>query len=219
MTLLSRLSALGTRVRLAMAGAVVAVLAALIVVPLTLPESGGDAAAASPTSPSDPTGSPVPATPSPELAPAPVTPTPTGPTADVDEPPASVDPVSLDEQAAVGNGITAEIVSLEAIDGTGQGPGNVAGPALRATIRLTNGTGEEVGLDGVAVSMGHGVDLVPASPLDDPSAAPFRGTVQPGESADGVYVFTVPADDRDLVSLSVGYQAGAPFLVFTGPAR
>lgn len=31
-----------------------------------------------------------------------------------------------------------------------------------------------------------------------------------------MYVFTVPAGDRDLVTLSVGYQAGAPFMVFTG---
>jgi hypothetical protein len=48
---------------------------------------------------------------------------------------------------------------------------------------------------------------VPASPLDDPSAAPFAGTVAPGEHADGVYVFTIPEEDRGSVTVSVGYQA------------
>jgi hypothetical protein len=35
----------------------------------------------------------------------------------------------------------------------------------------------------------------------------------------GVYLFTVPEDDRDTVTVSVGYEAGAPYLVFTGSAR
>jgi hypothetical protein len=43
--------------------------------------------------------------------------------------------------------------------------------------------------------------------------------VEPGQSAEGVYVFTVPvpADARDQVTIEVGYEAGAPLLQFTGP--
>jgi hypothetical protein len=70
----------------------------------------------------------------------------------------------------------------------------------------------------VSVSLTSGPDGTPASPLDDPSRAPFAGTVDPGEDAEGVYVFTVPEGDRDVVTLTVGYRAGAPFLVFTGAA-
>ena len=36
-------------------------------------------------------------------------------------------------------------------------------------------------------------------------------------SGEGVYVFSVPTDVRDRVTLEVGYQAGAPLLLFTGP--
>ena len=40
----------------------------------------------------------------------------------------------------------------------------------------------------------YGRDLTPASPLDDPSQPPFARHARPrGQSADGVYVFTVPA--------------------------
>ncbi|WP_157943995.1 DUF4352 domain-containing protein [Blastococcus atacamensis] len=124
-----------------------------------------------------------------------------------------------DQQAAVGNGITADVVSLDAIEGTGQGPGNISGPALKVTLRLTNGTSEPVSADAVAVDLAYGTELFPASPLDDPSSAPFTGTVAPSGSTQGVYVFSVPADERDLVQVSVGYQAGAPILVFTGSGR
>jgi hypothetical protein len=66
--------------------------------------------------------------------------------------------------------------------------------------------------------MYYGADKTPASPLDDPSQRPFGiDMVAPGASADGVYVFTVPEGQRDLVTVEVGYQAGAPLLLFSGP--
>jgi hypothetical protein len=175
-------------------------------------DAGGTAGGASPTS--------APATaPDPEsVAPLPPTPTPTGPTEDVDEPPPALPEVPLDAPAAVGNGIVATIASVEAIEGTAVGPGNIAGPALRITVRIENGTAEAVSLDGVAVNLTYGPDRTPASPLDDPSGSPFGGMVDPGAAGEGVYVFSVPAEARDSVTLEVGYQAGAPLLLFTGEA-
>jgi hypothetical protein len=151
------------------------------------------------------------------VAPLPPTPTPTGPTENVDEPPPFLPEVPIDALAAVGNGIAAAIASVEAIDGSAVGPGNIAGPALRITVRIENGTGEAVSLDGVAVNLSYGADHTPASPLDDPSRAPFSGMVDPGASGVGVYVFSVPTDVRDGITVEVGYQAGAPLLLFTGP--
>ncbi|MGY1699138.1 hypothetical protein [Geodermatophilus sp. SYSU D00766] len=136
----------------------------------------------------------------------------------VDELPPGLPPVPLDQPADAGDGVTATVSSIEAVDGVGAGRGNVSGPALRVTVRITNGTPEAVDLGGVAVDLTHGADAVPASPLDDPSQAPFAGSVEPGATAQGVYVFRVPPDDRDPVTVSVGYRAGAPFMVFTGPA-
>ena len=176
-------------------------------------DSGGataaDASTAAPTS-----GAPVDET----VAPLPPTPTPTGPTEDVDQPPAALPEVPLDAPAAVGNGIVATIASIEAIEGTGVGPGNIAGPALRVTVRIENGTADAVSLDGVAVNMYSGSERTPASPLGDPSQVPFTGMVAPGATGEGVYVFRVPPDVRDLVTVEVGYQAGAPLLLFTGSA-
>lgn len=204
-------------------GAVLVVAAAALVTLLLSVGRSDDAAGPAASSPStSPSASPssaattsaAPAT----VAPAADTPEPTGPTADADEGPASLSPVALDQPAAVGNGITAEVVALEAIDGSAVGPGNVSGPALRVTVRITNGTDAPVALGGVVVDLASGPDLVPASPLGDASARPFSGTVEAGGTAVGVYVFTVAEADRAEITLSVGYEAGAPFLVFTGAA-
>ncbi len=206
----------GGRRRLLLGAA--AVLVAAVVVGLVLAFSGDGGAGATPAEAAAPSATAAPTPAEVELAPTAPTPEPTGPTSDADALPPSLPAVGLDQPAAVGNGITAVVSSLEAIDGTAQGPGNVTGPALRATVRITNGTAGPVSLDAVVVDLATGADLSPASPLDDPSQRPFSGTVAPGDTAEGVYVFTVPVDDRAAVTLSVGYQAGAPVLVFTGSA-
>ena len=217
----------GTRRRVWLGAAVAVVAVVLTVVSLLLSGADDDrtpSAAAGETTASTTTAPPVvPAptaptpAPTPETTPEP-TPEPTGPTGDVDDPPPSRPAVALDAAADAGDGVSASLVSLDAIEGTATGPGNIAGPALRITVRIENGTDEPVSLGGVVVDLASDRDLVPASPLDDPSAAPFAGTVAPGEHADGVYVFTIPEEDRGSVTVSVGYQAGAPFMVFTGSA-
>ncbi|PRY49339.1 hypothetical protein LY71_106116 [Geodermatophilus tzadiensis] len=174
---------------------------------------GGSAEPASAAPDAATSGGPA-AAPSPDpQTPVPVVP---GPTEGGDQPPPVLSAVGLDEPAAVGDGVRATVRSVEAIDGTGYGPGNIAGPALRVTVRLDNGTAEPVSLDGVAVDLAYGADSTPGSPLDDPSRAPFSGTLAAGSSAEGVYVFTVPADQRDTVTVQVGYRPGAPVLAFTG---
>jgi hypothetical protein len=147
----------------------------------------------------------------------PVPPTPTGPTGDVDEPPGSLPPVALTATAEIGNGIVATLPSIEEIEGHAVGPGNVSGPALRITVRIRNGTSEPVSLDGVSVNVAYGPELTPASPLGDSSTDPFTGSLSAGAEADGVYVVSVPADARESVTIEVGYQPGAPLLLFTGP--
>jgi hypothetical protein len=200
------------RLVVAIAAAVLVALVALVLVLVTRDDDrDGSSAAGSTAAPTS--GAPVDET----IAPLPPTPTPTGPTEDASALPAALPEVAIDAPAAVGNGIVATVSSTEAIQGTAVGPGNIAGPALRVTVRIDNGTGEAVSLDGVAVNLYYGADRTPASPLDDPSESRFVGMVEPGASGEGVYVFSLPSDARDLVTVEVGYQAGAPLLLFTGP--
>jgi hypothetical protein len=127
--------------------------------------------------------------------------------------------VPLDAEASPDDGVVLTVPRIEAIQGAAEGPGNVAGPAVRVTIRIENETGDPLSLDGVAVNMFHGEENTPASPLEDRTRQPFVGDLPDGEAAEGVYVFSVPADARDLVSVELGYRAGAPRAVFSGPVR
>jgi hypothetical protein len=207
----------GASRRRVLAGAgVVLVVLVLAVTALLLSRSGGRGATAAPTTATATTPGPAARV---SVPPAPPTPSPTGPTSEANQLPPSLEAVPVGKSADVGNGISGTIVSLEAISGTGTGPGNIAGPAVRATVRLTNGTKAPQSVDAVTVDMTYGTDRRPASPLNDPSNKPFKGMVGAGDSAVGVYVFTVPADNRSVVTVSVAYQAGAPFMVFTGPVR
>jgi hypothetical protein len=141
-----------------------------------------------------------------------------GPTEGGDATPSALPEVALTAPAAAGNGVVATLPRIEAIEGEATGPGNVNGPALRVTVRIENGTGQPIALDGVATNLYYGADRTPAAPLDDASVQPFAGTLAAGSSAQAVYVFTVPTDVRDSVTVEVGYEAGAPLLLFTGPA-
>ncbi|MCZ2810483.1 hypothetical protein O2W15_03445 [Modestobacter sp. VKM Ac-2979] len=125
--------------------------------------------------------------------------------------------VALEEPVPV-DGLTIEVASIEGIDGQATGPGNIAGPAVRVTVRVTNDSSADVSLDAVVVNLFHGPEATPASPLEDPSQEPFSGALRPGASADGVYVFTLATGDRDSVTVQVGHAPGASYAVFTGAA-
>lgn len=194
------------RRRLLIAVAAVVVVAGLVALGIALTSGGGSHTGGAAASRSRITSAPPPLP----------TPTPTGPTSNVDQPPPTVTPVPLGSPASVGNGIVATLPKIEAIQGTGVGPGNVSGPAVRVTVQIQNGTGAPVALGGVGVNLYYGADNTPAPPLDDPSSRPFDGMVAPGKSATGVYVFSLSEDQRARVTVEVGYQAGAPLLLFTG---
>jgi hypothetical protein len=148
-----------------------------------------------------------------------VTPSPSGPTSAAADLPKALPEVPLTSPGPVGNGVVISLAGIQGIQGAATGPGNIDGPAVRVTVRVHNGTSGTISLGGVAVNMYYGADRTPASPLDDSSRRPFDGQLAAGRSADGVYVFTVPAGARDHVTVEVGYQAGAPRVLFTGAVR
>jgi hypothetical protein len=125
--------------------------------------------------------------------------------------------VPLDAGATVPGVVSGRLVSVEAVQATGTGVGNVSGPALRVTVELT-GAGQALPLDGSYVELLTGPDLAPASPVDDPSTAPLQGQLPPGGTATGVYVFSVDDGARGDVTVRVQPAPGEPFLVFRGAA-
>lgn len=133
-------------------------------------------------------------------------------------PPPAQAPVALTEPAAPVPGVTFSIGALEAVDGVANGPGEVAGPALRFPVTVRNDTGEAISLTSTVVNLFAGEELSPAVEVGEPGGQPLPETVAAGASATGVFVFSVATELRDQVQISVDYSADAPVVLFEGQA-
>lgn len=162
-------------------------------------------------------------TPSASAVSTPPTPGPTAsgePTAEP-APGASPEPaptVGFGETATVVPQVTVTLTDVEAVEGEANGPGEVAGPALRFTIRIENTTGAPIDLGTTVVNAYHGTDQTPSAPLSGPDGQPFPAQLDSGGTATGRFVFGVPEGERDIVRATVDYTVGAPVVVFEGRA-
>jgi cytoskeletal protein RodZ len=165
-----------------------------------------------------PTSSPTASSSSPAAAASPSA-TPSGTPAAPPEPaPSASITAGIDDAVTVPAGLTIQLTGLEAVAGEAQGPGEVAGPALRATVTIANGTSDTVSLSNTVLNLYYGDAQTPADLLSGPGASAFPSEVEKGGTATGVVVFNVPADERQRVQVSVDYAAGSPVVVFEGSA-
>lgn len=148
---------------------------------------------------------------------APVEPESTEPAVDA-APLPELPPVPLTEQVAPVPGVVVSISSLEAVEGEAQGPGEVAGPALRFTLSMRNDGDAPVSLTSTVVTVYSGPEQTPAVDLRGPGGVPLPEEVGPGATVTGVFVFTVPPEERDQVKIGVDYTVGVPIVVFEGSA-
>lgn len=134
------------------------------------------------------------------------------------DPSIPADPVVIDQPADISPGLTAAITGLESVAGEAKRPGEVAGPAVRVTVQITNSTSAPVSLLTTVVTAYYGADQTPALELGSPGASPMPTEVAAGAAATGVYVFTVPSDERGNVRVMVDYSVDVQPLVFQGAA-
>jgi hypothetical protein len=127
-------------------------------------------------------------------------------------------PVPLDHAAAVQDGVTADISGLESVRGQAQKPGEVAGPSLRFTVTIHNGTDEPISTANVVVNVGAGHDDLPAISLSGPDVSAFPAAIAPGQSGSASFVFLVPVAQRDIVRILVNFRVDSPIAAFEGAA-
>lgn len=205
--------------------AVVAVVGATIA--LATPDRGTTAAptlgpsatvtatpSASPSDDADPTPTPAPteaAAPATDPAAAPVDPaSPVETVADYVELP----PVPVDATADYGNGVTARILGIEAVDAVARGPGEVSGPGVVVEVEVTAGA-DDVVLDDVVVNLySPSGDTAPAV-TGDRHYRPFAGTLPAGRSATASYVLR-PAQPDAPARITVSYSGAVPAATFEG---
>jgi hypothetical protein len=130
-------------------------------------------------------------------------------------PPAPVRDADLDDVVTLDTGVTVSVAEITGITVEAETPGEVAGPAVAATIRFENDSGHPLDLDGAMVTLVDAAGNVAAPTTSEP-AAPTSGTLDDGGTAEGTYVFRMPEDTRGAITLTVDYAAGAPVVVFHG---
>lgn len=127
-------------------------------------------------------------------------------------------PVPLEDSSTIVAGLSATVKDLTAVDGTAQGIGEIAGPAIRFSVVIENKTAKELSTASTVVTVDYGGAQIPAAPLSGPDVADFPAAVGPGKSVTGTFVFNVPNDQRGQVRILVNYQASVPVAAFEGAA-
>jgi len=124
-------------------------------------------------------------------------------------------PVELNQTGDFGNGVTVQLTGIEPITTTAQLPGEVAGPGLKITVLFTNNSTAPISLDTAIVDLSDSIDT-PALPMSASPAAPVSGELPAGQTATGVYVFTVPSGFENPATIRVTYTTAAPIVIFVG---
>ncbi|SHJ16964.1 hypothetical protein SAMN05216246_11344 [Actinomyces denticolens] len=126
--------------------------------------------------------------------------------------------VALD-QAALSGDATIAITSLDSIEVSGDDivPGEIGGAALEVNLSVTAGA-QDIDLSGALATLTYGEDVIPAAPLTAAEGTELPSSVAAGQTATGSFRFSVPADARDRVTVTVTVAPGQPAVVFQGSA-
>ncbi|HSK33029.1 MAG TPA: hypothetical protein VK903_06055 [Propionicimonas sp.] len=124
----------------------------------------------------------------------------------------------LDDKAQTSPGVTARVVRVESVSGVAQGPGEIAGPALRVTIDVKNDSNKAIRTELGLINLYYGKARTPAGPLSGPGVAAFPEQIPAGGTGTGTSVFNVPLDERDRIEVEFSYSTDAAVVIFSGSA-
>lgn len=138
----------------------------------------------------------------------------------IDETVAPADPApsheaELGDTADLEDGVAVTVTDVELLDVEAHTPGEIAGPAVALTIDIANGTDDVIDLSTAMVSVTGSAGSY-GQPTTSEPYQPFTGSVQPGAESSGIYVFRLPAEEREALEVVVQYVAGAPIALFVG---
>lgn len=177
-----------------------------LVVAVTLAMAGcsGDSSADAPATATRTTGVVASATPTPEAtgtagpaAPTtrPAKPKPGAPqVAPVGKPSVAISlapAVKVGEPAEIASAVRVTVGKVKDVTVKARQPGEIAGPAAAVPLTVRNGSTEAFSLDGVVVTAFYGDDI-PGNETSASPSKPMTGSLAPGKTAKGIYVFNVP---------------------------
>jgi hypothetical protein len=116
------------------------------------------------------------------------------------ETPATLQAAPLTEQVQPDKGVVVEVSDIRAITTEARFPGEIAGPGIAVTIHVVNSSVAAIDLDNAIVDV-RGSDGSRGIAVSGAPATSMSGSLPPGQQASGVYVFTLPQDQRSPISV------------------
>jgi hypothetical protein len=113
------------------------------------------------------------------------------------------------EVVDLGGGVRVSVVELRPVDVQARGPGETDGPGVAVAVEVVNGSNAAFDLGSVVVNASTGPELEPAIPSDADPAVELRGSLAPGATAEGVYVFQTADDPGAGIVVDVSSGAAA----------
>lgn len=129
--------------------------------------------------------------------------------------PGPVTQVDLSQPATLKGGVTVSLSKITEVETKAETPGEIAGPAVAVHVLIQNDSDSSINVDSAIVTLTDAHGDVGQPTTSDPYRA-FAGDIAPGASGEGVYVFLTPKNNRNSLTLSVEYVAGAPIAHFVG---
>lgn len=126
-------------------------------------------------------------------------------------------PAPLASGTPVGSGVQVSLVRASAVTMAGTGVGEVQGPGVAVTLRLTNRTGKALALTSSLVSATYGSDATPGAPSTGEPASPWPASVAAGSAVQGTFVFAIPTEERADVTLAVSSAPTSAVILLRGP--
>jgi hypothetical protein len=125
--------------------------------------------------------------------------------------------VPLDKTAPVSGNVVVSLAGVKSVTVKAVGPGEVAGAALAVTVRIKNDSGHPLDVGSAYVTLIDSAGNV-GTPTPVAPSRPLAASIASGDTADGVYVFTVAKTARNPVDVVVNYSTDAPAARFVGSA-
>lgn len=124
-------------------------------------------------------------------------------------------PVALDQPAAPSDDVRVTLSSIVPIAGQASVPGEVEGPALQIVVDVENLSSEEALTDAMIVNVYYGPERTPANILVRPRED-LPVSIAAGDTAKGLYAFSVPEAARGQVVVEVDLSLDLPVVLFEG---
>ena len=125
----------------------------------------------------------------------------------------SLPPVAVGKAADLTSGIGVTIRKVSPTTIKADGPGEISGAGVSVVVEVKNSSSAAFDLSTIAVNAGYGKGI-PAIRSDAAPSKDLSGSLKPGQTVSGTYLFTMPKNQFSTLKVDVSSGQAADIAVF-----